>query len=181
MWGVRSLCPKGQRRGRGTGRSHGPASSEEPLLRSWPLSRIPSPPSWKQQPLLPPEDVAAPSSCEPAWMGAFHILQSPFLLLDKKALFLPSLSPCLDWIFWEKSSDLVPACGHKEGWRTRNTEKEWLSLRGRGTRGDRAIKLVGLEKDTRMILKRFSECRHTKLNLLHHTVDAIVIILNYIR
>lgn len=96
MWGVRSLCPKGQRRGRGTGRSHGPASSEEPLNRSWPQSRIPSPPSWKQQPLLPPEDVAAPSPCEPAWMGAFHILQSPFLLLDKKALFLPSLS--MSWL-----------------------------------------------------------------------------------
>lgn len=93
MWGVRSRSPKGQRRGGGTGRSHGPASSEEPLHRSWPLSRIPSPPSWKQQPpLLPPEDVAAPSPCEPAWMGAFHILQSPFLLLDKKALFLPPLS-----------------------------------------------------------------------------------------
>lgn len=96
MQGVWRLCPKGQRRGGGTGRSHGPASSEEPLHRSWPLSRIPSPPLWKQQPLLPPEDVAAPSPCEPAWMGSFHILQSPFLLLDKKALFLPPLS--MSWL-----------------------------------------------------------------------------------
>ncbi|KAL1262923.1 hypothetical protein QQF64_005662 [Cirrhinus molitorella] len=31
-------------------------------------------------------------------MGAFHILQSPFLLLDKKALFLPSL-----YVFTESS------------------------------------------------------------------------------
>lgn len=160
MWGIWSWCPKGQRRGWGTGRSHGPASSEEPLHRSWPLSKNPSPPSWKQQPLLPTEDVAAPSPCEPAWMGAFHILQSPFLLLDKKALFLPPLS--MSWL--NLLGKVIRLGASLWAWRGVEDKKRVIEFTRKGNWGDRVIKLVGLEKDTRMIFKRLSECSHTKLN-----------------
>lgn len=49
-------------------------------------------------------------------------------------------------------------------------KKRVIEFTRKGNWGNRVIKLVGLEKDTRMIFKRLSKCSHTKLNYCYSTV-----------